>query len=185
MIRILYIHGYQGSFNPSSERLAQFSDTTKFEVYGINHDSNITLYDVVDDAQLCCTKNNIDIIIGISLGGFIASHISSIVKLPCILINPVSSIVPMSKQRYLMNDEVISSYSVPFTPKYVESVYVGLNDTVIDPTYIIDICSEQGITCYEDEDADHRHVGVDLVDDVVSIVDDYSLLSSISKYRHQ
>lgn len=117
-MKILYLHGLDGSL--SDEKRATL---TKYgEVFGPQIDYRAT-EDVFDQLIATYKKENVDVVIGNSLGGLAAYYISLVFDTPCLIYNPAltyASAIPDSihtgkgRNKYLQvvlgkQDEVIKA----------------------------------------------------------------------------
>lgn len=122
MKKILYVHGLGSGINSSTlNDIKTFFD--KYEVHGIEINENP--YESVKKIQDYVTDNNIDILIGCSLGGFYGAY----VDVPCkFLINPGFNIIRIleekikfgtydyfcervdGKKQYIINQDVVDNF---------------------------------------------------------------------------
>ena len=78
MIRILYVHGYNGKPNGESfQKLAKYAEVADFggekvEMHSFDYDATDP-FKAIRDLRFYYFKNDIDLIIGSSLGGFLAA----------------------------------------------------------------------------------------------------------------
>jgi predicted esterase YcpF (UPF0227 family) len=87
MKNILYIHGFRSKFDPTNEKLTTLSEMGN--VVGITIDYSDG-YDVIKQQLIdYCQTIEIDLIVGTSMGGYMASLIGAIVSCPFVSINPV------------------------------------------------------------------------------------------------
>ena len=84
---IVYLHGFNSAYNPYSDKIAALSKLDN--VYPLSYDSFDTYDNILDDI-LTKTKHLENLVfVGTSLGGFYAANASSVLGVPCVLINPV------------------------------------------------------------------------------------------------
>jgi predicted esterase YcpF (UPF0227 family) len=88
-LKILYIHGYGGNGNSRTATELQKNMGEQAIVYSPMFSTDISVFcnmlENIKKANLFVKENNVDIVIGSSMGGFIASFVSG---MPKILINP-------------------------------------------------------------------------------------------------
>ena len=91
MIKILYVHGYNGKPDGGSfQKLAKYAEVADFggeevEMHSFDYDAEDP-YDAIKRLNQYYHDNNIDLIIGSSLGGFLAAgcdYTCRIVVNPC------------------------------------------------------------------------------------------------------
>jgi uncharacterized protein len=84
---IVYLHGFNSAYNPSSDKIVALSKLDK--VYPLSYNSFDT-YSNILDGILQATRHLEDLVfVGTSLGGFYAASAASALGVPCVLINPV------------------------------------------------------------------------------------------------
>lgn len=84
---IVYLHGFNGAYNPSSDKIVALSKLDK--IYPLSYDSFDTYDNILRDI-LNATKHLENLVfVGTSLGGFYAANAASVLGVPCVLINPV------------------------------------------------------------------------------------------------
>jgi predicted esterase YcpF (UPF0227 family) len=131
-MRILYIHGYNGS--PAGQKVARVQETyPKAEVIALQHDSvPAHVFDLLDPiaSKLDALE---DAIIGNSLGGFWANYFSSRYGTAALLINPVVSPVNTLKRLGCDFAESYSTYEQQIDPEVIStrSVLLAQDDQVL------------------------------------------------------
>ena len=115
---ILYLHGLNSSLSPEKRSILEYYGNIEAPAldYENNPDSIVWLYNHFKDAE-------IDVVIGSSMGGFAAYHISKLFKLPALLFNPA-----------LAYRSVIQN--TPGTPETNGSridIVLGSKDTIVEP----------------------------------------------------
>lgn len=156
MEKILYVHGLGSGANSSTlEHIKNFFDN--YIVYGIEVNENP--YQSIKKIQECVDSNNIDILIGCSLGGFYCAYIKN-VKYK-FLVNPGFQIIEILKNKigfgvyeyfceredgntyYTIDDEVIQNFKYfimsPHETVHSDNSYaiISTNDTFIGNDYQI------------------------------------------------
>lgn len=115
---ILYIHGLNGSLSQEKRDI--------LETYGnvlspsIDYNNNVNS---IIDLHSSHQQTAINVIIGSSMGGFAAYHLSKLYKLPCLIFNPALA------QRSVHQ-------LIPETPKSSENlthIVLGSKDPIVQP----------------------------------------------------
>jgi len=83
-MKILYLHGYNSRFDPTTDKMKELS--VLGEVVGISIDYNKTKT-VIENA-LSDMPNDIDILVGTSMGGWLSNKLGTLTDLPYVSINP-------------------------------------------------------------------------------------------------
>ena len=117
-MKILYIHGLNGSLSPEKQVfLERYGNVEAPSLdYENNPDSIIWLYNRYKDAK-------INVIIGSSMGGFAGYHLSKLFKVPALLFNPALAHRSVAQK-------------APGTPENNASrihIVLGSKDDVVDP----------------------------------------------------
>jgi predicted esterase YcpF (UPF0227 family) len=81
-MNILYLHGYASEFNPESDKVRALGALGT--VTGINLDYTRPFDQVLSSVRLAVQSDQIDLVVGTSMGGFTASHAG----VPFVAINP-------------------------------------------------------------------------------------------------
>lgn len=94
-MNILYLHGFNSYFSLESEKLQELKKiTNRITGFSIRYENSFS--EIVDsvcsfieqDNEKCGEGSKIDLLVGTSLGGWLASHVSKRTKIPAVLINP-------------------------------------------------------------------------------------------------
>lgn len=88
-MKILYIHGFGSKFDPTHEKIQMLE--TLGTVVGVNVDYCRGFKNVVDTVVEAAQLENVDLIVGTSMGGYTATHVGSIAGIPFVSINPAIS----------------------------------------------------------------------------------------------
>jgi predicted esterase YcpF (UPF0227 family) len=89
VVKILYLHGFGSAFDPSSEKIIELSKIGLVE--GINIDYSLSFPVIKQEVSKKVLEFQPDIVVGTSMGGWLASHIGSSFGIPFVAINPVIS----------------------------------------------------------------------------------------------
>lgn len=88
MKRVLYIHGFGSSFDPDSEKIKALSK--QFEVIGVNIQYEYHCPSIQTFLKMTIMENNVDLVIGTSLGGWYAAEVASKCGIPFVALNPTT-----------------------------------------------------------------------------------------------
>ena len=185
MKRILYIHGFNGS--PTGNTYKNILDALPkgYELYSIDYDESncrkarMQILDYI-------SEHNIDLVIGSSLGGFIALTLTGI---PRFLINPCW--VPSAELDKLTEpgheyEEMISTYEayegyadmcVDNKEKALVKGFFGTNDEILGVKYVKEFAKK--FNCYEMIESGH-HLSKEGAKQIFVNIDKY--WKSINKY---
>jgi predicted esterase YcpF (UPF0227 family) len=105
---IVYLHGFNSSFNPHSDKVRALSKID--EVYPVSYNSFDTYSNILYDILNKTRHLENPIFIGTSLGGFFAAALASSSGSPCVIINPVVSGYFFQTTGALIKDISISNY---------------------------------------------------------------------------
>ena len=139
-MKILYVHGFGSYYDPAKSKIKTLQNLG--EVIGVNVDYcegfELSYAKVAEVAKHC------DLIVGTSMGGFMASHVGADFGIPFVALNP--AVAPQeSLQKYAGsfvdyggNDKVLSETAINSYPKIKTENGCGLvllesADDVIDP----------------------------------------------------
>lgn len=164
MKKVLYIHGAFSAFKPDSEKVKGLSK--KFDVIGINYSMEDTFQETLKNIRNLCIKENVDFVVGTSLGGLYAGEINNVLGLPAVMINPcvepqmsLSTIIGTQKNWTTGKEEVFTKQLVATYPSMaaVERnclIFVGMKDDLIDSAKTIKLYSER-CQVIRNEEEDH------------------------------
>ena len=99
-MNILYIHGFGSSYDPEHEKIKALE--TLGTVSGVNVDYCAGFTAVYERALAAVMDNDINLVVGTSMGGYLAAHVASKAGVPFVSLNPV--IVPsITLQKWVGN----------------------------------------------------------------------------------
>ncbi|CAA0081733.1 Uncharacterised protein [Halioglobus japonicus] len=85
-MKVLYLHGYGSKFDPDSAKMQTLKKRGK--VSGPDLDYGRGQQAVVDAVLTFVDNENYDLIVGTSMGGWLASHASVLLRVPFVALNP-------------------------------------------------------------------------------------------------
>jgi predicted esterase YcpF (UPF0227 family) len=86
-MKILYVHGLGSHYNPSHEKIIALN--TLGTVVGIDVDYCKGYTHVFEKVQDAVDTNDIDAIVGTSMGGYMAAQVGTNTGIPFVLLNPI------------------------------------------------------------------------------------------------
>ncbi|KXO06855.1 YqiA/YcfP family alpha/beta fold hydrolase [Marinobacter excellens] len=123
MLKIYYLHGFASRFYITSDKLKTLARLGP--VYGHDIDYTQGSEDIIEESLDKLMRVNPDLLVGTSMGGWLAGILAAETGIPVVAINPVTepaqSLRPWigqgvdhQGQAYQLTDDVVSSY-YPFT----------------------------------------------------------------------
>jgi predicted esterase YcpF (UPF0227 family) len=85
-MNILYVHGFGSRFDPNSEKIKVLGELGN--VYGIEVDYTKGFQWIMGTLTRFVSMNKIDVVVGTSMGGFMANHVGLEKNIPFVSINP-------------------------------------------------------------------------------------------------
>jgi len=137
-MKILNIHGYQGSATNSNYKILNSLGCKVISLqFDYDNESPQQVYDKLFDIV---ESNDIDLIVGTSFGAFFAKRLSMQFQIPCILTNPCLrpdiSLFNLSPKYFnkFENITTITDWVLDEVPSTFENCYIiaGTEDEVID-----------------------------------------------------
>jgi predicted esterase YcpF (UPF0227 family) len=139
-MKILYIHGFGSHYDPSKSKIQTLQRLGV--VIGVNLD-----YCEGFDAtygKVCEAVSGCDLIVGTSMGGYMASHVGAACGIPFVALNPavnprdslikhVGSFVDHGGNDKFLSEEVVANYPDIKTTNGCGLVLLEADDDVIDP----------------------------------------------------
>jgi predicted esterase YcpF (UPF0227 family) len=86
---ILYIHGFGSKFDPTHEKIVQLE--TLGTVIGVDVDYCRSYHDAIDTVRSAIVDRHVDLIVGTSMGGYLAAAIGAESGIPFVALNPATS----------------------------------------------------------------------------------------------
>jgi len=141
-MNILYIHGFGSRFDPASEKVQILGELGT--VYGVDLDYSqpfSELYAIVEQAIL---DNEIDLLVGTSMGGWTVAEIGTDCAIPFVAINParnprvalrryLGTHTDYTGREYTLTEDVLTDYSpFPLIEGARGIVLLDSGDEVID-----------------------------------------------------
>tara|TARA_R100000900_G_scaffold66106_1_gene52887 strand:+ start:183443 stop:184015 length:573 start_codon:yes stop_codon:yes gene_type:complete len=129
-IRIMYLHGYGSRFDPQSDKMQVLSQLGK--VFGPDLDYGQGPDTVLAVAMDFARREEPDLVIGTSMGGWLASHVGAALGIPFVALNP--AIQPAQTLRkyightvnYSGFDATIDADAVAAYPDFQKDSFSGL-----------------------------------------------------------
>lgn len=142
-MNIVYIHGLDSKLSP--EKRAVLSKFGKVISPDIDYYSNPA---AIDSILKEIKDQDIDVVIGSSMGGFAAYYVSTAIKKPALLFNPAL------KKRSV--EQEVPSFSIDSLS--VKQFIIGAQDQVVDPADTLQFLS----SCYNSFTDFHIHIRPEL-----------------------
>lgn len=178
IMKILYVHGFGSHYDPCNNKVQALSQLG--EVVGVNIDycdGFEKSFDKVIEAATNC-----DLIVGTSMGGYMASHVGAAAGIPFVALNPAvepqktlqkheGSFVDYSGFAKNLSQKAIASYPMVATSDGCGLVLLQSADDVIDPKITEAMLSGvYNVKVYEG--GSHRFEGLEsLVGEISAFVD--------------
>ncbi|MBA6412369.1 hypothetical protein H2508_04515 [Parahaliea sp. F7430] len=139
-MNILYLHGYASNFDPSSVKVQALEKIGT--VSGINIDYTEGPKVAIEAAKQACQEQCIDLVVGTSMGGWLASHCGQNCSIPFVALNPavepaksltkyIGQSIDYTGTAYTIDAETVASYP-PFATEGLGLVICEEGDEVID-----------------------------------------------------
>ena len=130
-MNILYVHGY-GSVVDKAMTHPKYLELSKLgTVHAIAHDYSESYHKILGDTINYVIENDIDLIVGTSMGGWVASHVGAETGVPFVSLNP--SITPSTTLKKYDDTKMTCDEYPDFNPHGFGVVFVESGDDVIDP----------------------------------------------------
>jgi predicted esterase YcpF (UPF0227 family) len=124
-MNILYIHGWGSSYDPDSDKVEALRKLG--DVYGVNLDYTEGYEAVLARAVGHVVMHDIHLVVGTSMGGYMASHVGKMMKIPYVACNPALRPAPQLR-KYLGDGETYDGRPYHFTDEARRSypVFAGI-----------------------------------------------------------
>jgi len=124
---ITYLHGFRSSFDPMKSKIQALSKLGAVNGPQIDYE-NDSLSEI--EEKVCGVRPVGDVLIGTSLGGWLAAHCGIKYGIPFVAINPVTDPLVQSVGRYLK--DVHEFHSFPTTGSRCGLILLDEADAVLD-----------------------------------------------------
>lgn len=164
MKKAFYIHGAFSAFKPDSEKVKGLKES--FEVVGLSYSIEDPFEVTLKKMTNFCIDNEVDFVVGTSLGGLYASEISRVLGLPSIMINPcvepqmsLSTIVGTQKNFTTGKDETLTKELIHGYPNMAATdrsclIFLGMKDELINNEKTFNLYSKSS-PIFKNENEDH------------------------------
>jgi len=88
-MKILYVHGFGSAYDPNHEKIQTLE--TIGTVVGVNVDYCKGYQNVFETVMTAVTDEKVDLIVGTSMGGYMAAHVGSACGVPFVSMNPATN----------------------------------------------------------------------------------------------
>jgi predicted esterase YcpF (UPF0227 family) len=145
-MNILYLHGFGSKFDPTSNKIVQLKTITE-NVFGVDIDWAKPPIDTISFIAQYIRENDIELIVGTSMGGWGAAVLGNMLGIPFVAINPaiepnisllkyVGESVDYYGNQYTLTKEIVEEYFLmPFGGCGL--ILLDNGDEVIDPATTI------------------------------------------------
>lgn len=126
MVNILYLHGWGSKFDPDNEKIVALEKLGT--VHGVDLDYSLGYGKVIAQAIHKGLLVDADLVVGTSMGGYLASHVGKSMGIPYVACNP--ALRPRKQlKKYLGDGETYDGQAYTFTKKELKSYphFVGLS----------------------------------------------------------
>ena len=163
-LNVLYIHGALSKFDANNERIKHIEKLVfldgKTQVFGIDYQLSDSLESIKAKAYASLIKHDIDVVVGCSFGGFLASHIVDNISVDCVVINPVLSANTLFNRYDDINNDFIDK---EINTGEVDYVFLGDEDKIINPINSYHYFKSHNVGV-EIGHGDHRYIDVNIND---------------------
>lgn len=168
MTKILYLHGFASFFKQGSDKVQALSQLAP--VVGLDLDYSQGADAVVKQAVAFAQQQQVDMIVGCSLGGWLSAQVGTQLDLPFVLLNPsispnqtlkraIGEGVTFDNKPFVMTEEVVASYE-DMTLKGKGLVLLQKGDELLDASASYEALKESYET-HLFEGGNHRFEGLE------------------------
>lgn len=140
-MKILYVHGFGSKFDPKVEKVVCLEKLG--EVVGININYCEGFDAVYEKVKAVIMDNDIDLLVGTSMGGYMAGHLGTKLGIPFVALNPViypektlerrlGTFTDYANRVCTLTTDIIDTYG-GFAMGGCGLIAVEMGDDVIDP----------------------------------------------------
>lgn len=140
-MKILYIHGFGSHYDPSKSKVQTLQSLGV--VIGVDLDYCEGFETTFD--KLCKAVSSCNLIVGTSMGGYMASHVGSACGIPFVALNPainprdslirhIGSFVDYGGNNKVLSEAVVANYPDIKTTNGCGLILLESGDNIIDPT---------------------------------------------------
>ena len=164
MFNVLYIHGALSKFDANNERIKNIEKLVVLDhntqVFGIDYKLSDSFESIKAKASAVLIKYDIDVVVGCSFGGFLASHVVENLSVNCVVINPVLSANTLFSRYDDINNDFIDK---EINTDSVNYVFLGDEDKIINPINSYQYFKSRDVGV-EIGHGDHRYIDVNIND---------------------
>lgn len=164
-LHIVYFHGYGSTPNTDKVNILRQMLNAKVFAFPIDIDRDVAEQQLTYDIDMSL-MNDIHaddqvLFVGTSLGGWWASEMAALYKVPAIVINP-SCDPSLGLKKYGVSEDLCAKYT-PIKLAKINTYFIAEHDEVIDNTVLIEKLLIDGYNVFVDPDGDHRFNGLPFV----------------------
>lgn len=141
MVNLLYIHGFGSEYKPNSDKIKAIEEYG-FKVHGFTIDYTLPKKNLISMLKFFIRENNIDCIIGTSMGGHLALEVANELSIPVVAINPAiqpyktlkagKHIHHVTGKEFYLKQTTVDSYT-DVTHQAKALIVLNMDDDVICP----------------------------------------------------
>lgn len=139
-MKILYVHGFGSKFDPNNEKVVALSKLG--EVVGVDVDYTLGSFAATRTVLTAAVDHKVDMIVGTSMGGYMAAKVGAACGVPFVAINPaiapahtlqkyIGEGVDHTGRSYYLSKETAASYPDMVTTG-AGLVLLDMDDEVLD-----------------------------------------------------
>lgn len=188
-MKILYLHGFGSKFDKSSDKIKSLEKIG--DVVGIDIDYTLPKDSIISKITNFVNDNKIELIVGTSMGGYMAGHVGTKELVPHVMINPaIDPSVSLLKyigdgynysgKHYNLSENTIKQYEPLDTPREMGLLILDKGDEVIDYKETLDKIGKSDSIVFDGGSHRFDHMEESL-DKILSFVATYSYVSGFSE----